>query len=340
MLHHPIAYSTFKYQRLLSVEPVNSSSSSSSSSTLTLTTNPSSNHHLSSSNNQSPSPINLRFHIYKPSSKSKRAPKPILKSKTVELVSKIIHNHDSSHNRRLSVGSSTSISSSTSLSSVDDQYDYDYQVFDDVEDYHPFESTPTKYNHFTKEYNFIESNPNHDQLQENEIKPTKLKWLNQPFSQSNQIYPTKISELGCKFIDYLNHLGFVNPPSPSPFSTTTIINNNIKKNDDDDRKVYYCDLNFEITYKSDTFIIDLNLEYQCLNHQQFKLPPNLFITNEQLNDYLKDKLILNLFNRENDITSSSTSTNRDTFIQFEHKLKSLLQLKSIKCFVNDLELAL
>ncbi|KAK6199545.1 uncharacterized protein RJT21DRAFT_121927 [Scheffersomyces amazonensis] len=176
-------------------------------------------------------------------------------------------------------------------------------------------------NGYSKQFEFVSHDNINNNINSSSI--TTITWpvLNQSLSQDKFQPGDKLTELGRNLIKFLNELGLTNSTLVSLGNIDADNDTSITKTS----KVYYCDLRFEVKYKSQPFTIHLNLNYVS-KYAAKQLPPNLFITNEQLVDYLKSKIILR---------SKSSST-----LQFEYKLKLLLRLQSIKCHINDLELDL
>lgn len=114
-------------------------------------------------------------------------------------------------------------------------------------------------------------------------------------------------------------------------------NNNNNNSNNNRRKIYNCKINIEMFRGVEKYNVDLLFLYQSkdLSHgvngnrglnnngKFFELPPNLYITFEELINYLRDKIFLSGVNKN--------------FHGIETKINILLKLKSFKCFINDKE---
>ncbi|RLV89217.1 hypothetical protein JA1_005264 [Spathaspora sp. JA1] len=136
-----------------------------------------------------------------------------------------------------------------------------------------------------------------------------------PFPPSS-VYPitppsNNVSELSHKFKQYLNDIGIVR-------------HHNIDMHPD--HKVYNCELSFNINHHQEKFQILLNLVYQMNQfdeQEETTTPANLFVSNEELLNYLRDKIVLNNVNPLSGI---------------ESKINILLRLCTITCFINEVEI--
>ncbi|KAK6456444.1 uncharacterized protein RJT20DRAFT_128345 [Scheffersomyces xylosifermentans] len=127
---------------------------------------------------------------------------------------------------------------------------------------------------------------------------------------------TKLAELARNLINYLNELEF----------TTSTLNKKDSKlewfHKEPETKSYNCDLN--VFFCQDKFEIRLILQYHT-RKQNYHLHPSLYISNQQLLYHLVNKIVLK-------VTPSQAQQ------EFEKKLKLLLCLVSLKCYINDLEI--
>ncbi|RCK62311.1 hypothetical protein Cantr_09199 [Candida viswanathii] len=107
---------------------------------------------------------------------------------------------------------------------------------------------------------------------------------------------------------------------------------------DSESKIYNCKINLEMFQGDEKFSVDLHFLYHLkdmshgtssnggVNGSFMELPPNLYITFEELINYLRDKIFL-----------SGVSKNLHGI---ETKINILLKLKSFRCFINDQEFKL
>ncbi|KAG7661588.1 uncharacterized protein J8A68_004856 [[Candida] subhashii] len=143
-------------------------------------------------------------------------------------------------------------------------------------------------------------------------------------SEENQ-YQTKINELGRRSLKYLHDIGIIRS------NNNNKLNGNSPESSQQEepgaraisnKKVYNCNLNFELTQGDEIFNVRFQLIYRMNSISEEKLPPNLYISNEELINYLRDKIIM----REKNLHG------------IESKINVLLKLCSVRCFINDLEL--
>ncbi|RCK59289.1 hypothetical protein Cantr_07712 [Candida viswanathii] len=107
---------------------------------------------------------------------------------------------------------------------------------------------------------------------------------------------------------------------------------------DSESKIYNCKINLEMFHGDERFSVDLHFLYQLkdmshgaslsggVNGSFMELPPNLYITFEELINYLRDKIFLCGVNKN--------------LHGMESKINILLKLKSFRCFINDQEFKL
>lgn len=121
-------------------------------------------------------------------------------------------------------------------------------------------------------------------------------------------------------------------------------NENESRNDNNIKKIYNCKINLKMFRGESKYNVDLYFLYQSKDHFYenskngfinsrsssnegfMELPPNLYITFEELINYLRDKIFLSGINKN--------------FHGIETKINILLKLKSFKCFINDKEFKL
>lgn len=129
----------------------------------------------------------------------------------------------------------------------------------------------------------------------------------------------KLLELGRNFTKYLNEVGLTDSTLLTPGTPLEVVPaTNARR--------YYCDLEFTVMYKNETFTIALELTYQF---KRKLVAPGLFVSKELLMTFLSDVLVM----QKHPLTSPRLGI-------MKQKIKTLLKLVGLKCYINDLELDL
>ncbi|CUM63322.1 uncharacterized protein PRCAT00000893001 [Priceomyces carsonii] len=130
--------------------------------------------------------------------------------------------------------------------------------------------------------------------------------------------PSSISKLGRLLIGHLRSQGIIEQSTQfSDKAHKGSLKPQLKP------KRYYCDIDFSVTHGHENFAIKLLVIYEQKVERYNTGNGGAFISNEQLLDYLKAKLVFSKSNME-----------------FDRKVHSMLKIVSVTCHINGLELEL
>ncbi|KAI5962557.1 uncharacterized protein KGF55_003633 [Candida pseudojiufengensis] len=95
----------------------------------------------------------------------------------------------------------------------------------------------------------------------------------------------------------------------------------------DPNRNFFVDINFKISKNLVNYNINLKLHYQYKSEIEIdELPTNLYITKAEIIKYITEKIIF------------QTSPTLQDIFSIELKIKSLLVLRKLKCYINEFEL--